>query len=168
MNMIVKPPVLSGVPIVDADTHIAERYDLWTSRAPAAFKARVPQVKDVDGELSWVIDGDKKMGPAFAVSTIRRDGSKGHGASLTQWKFDEVFEGAYDVKARLAYMDSAGVTAQIAYPNLLGFGNQKSMGVDPDLRLVTTQIFNDASAEIQAASGGARRISPPSSPIAVE
>jgi predicted TIM-barrel fold metal-dependent hydrolase len=154
MNMIVKPPVLSGVPIVDADTHIAERYDLWTSRAPAALKARVPQVKEVDGELCWVIDGDKKMGPAFAVSTIRRDGSKGYGASLTQWKFDEVFEGAYDVKARLDYMDGAGITAQIAYPNLLGFGNQKSMRVDLELRYATTVLYNDAVIEFQEASGG--------------
>jgi predicted TIM-barrel fold metal-dependent hydrolase len=153
MNMISKPSVFQEIPIVDADTHIAEVYDLWTSRAPAGLKSRVPQVKEVDGELSWFIDGDIKMGPAFAVSAIRRDGSKGYGAELTAWKFDEVFEAAYDVKARLAYMDSAGITAQIAYPNLLGFGNQKSMRVDRELRYATTQIYNDAMAEFQAASG---------------
>jgi predicted TIM-barrel fold metal-dependent hydrolase len=68
-------------------------------------------------------------------------------------KIDDVFEGAFDVKARLAFMDEAGIAAHIAYPNLLGFGNQKSMAVDRELRLVTTKIFNDASAEIQAASG---------------
>ncbi|HEY3696483.1 amidohydrolase family protein [Phenylobacterium sp.] len=153
MNILTKPPVMAGVTVIDADTHIAEVYDLWTSRAPAAYKARVPQVKEVDGELIWVIDGDKRMGPAFAISTIRRDGSKGHGNALTKWKFEEVFEGAYDVKARLAYMDESGIAAQIAYPNLLGFGNQKSMGVDPDLRWVTTQIYNDAMIEYQKASG---------------
>ena len=34
-----------GVPVIDADTHYAEPYDLWTSRAPAALKDRMPQVK---------------------------------------------------------------------------------------------------------------------------
>ena len=153
MNMTVKPPVLQGVTIIDADTHIAEVYDLWTSRAPAAYKSRVPQVKSVDGELAWVIDGDTKMGPAFATCCIRRDGSKSIGSEFTKWKFEDAFEGAYDPKARVAYMDGAGITAQIAYPNLLGFGNQKSMGVDADLRYVTTQIYNDAMLELQKASG---------------
>jgi predicted TIM-barrel fold metal-dependent hydrolase len=153
MNMITKPSVLTGVTVIDADTHVSEVHDLWTSRATARYKDRVPQVKSVNGELAWVIDGDKRMGPAMAACCIRRDGAKSIGMELTKWTFDEIFEGAYDVEARLAYMDGAGIHAQIAYPNLLGFGNQKSMGVDPELRLVTTQIYNDAMAEMQAASG---------------
>jgi predicted TIM-barrel fold metal-dependent hydrolase len=153
MNMITKPSVLNGVTVIDADTHISEVHDLWTSRASASYKERVPQVKTVNGELIWVIDGDKRMGPAHTSCCIRRDGSKTIGMELTKMKLADVFEGAYDVEARVAYMDSVGVTAQIAYPNLLGFGNQKSMGVDPDLRLVTTQIYNDAAAEMQASSG---------------
>ena len=48
--------------------------------------------------------------------------------------------------------------AQIAYPNLLGFGGQKSMLVDPELRLASIQIFNDAMAEMQGASN--KRIFP--------
>lgn len=153
MNMNVKPAILNGVHVIDADTHVTEVHDLWTSRASPSYRDRVPQVKSVNGELVWVIDGDKRMGPAHTSCCIRRDGSKTVGSEVSRMKIGDVFEGAYDVKARLAYMDSAGISAQIAYPNLLGFGNQKSMGVDPELRLVTTQIFNDASAELQAASG---------------
>ena len=148
MDAFVKPDALTGIPVIDADTHHAEPYDLWTSRAPAKYKDRVPQVKEVDGELCWVIDGDKRMGPAFPTCTIRRDGTKAYGMELTTWKFDEVFEGSHNAKARVAYMDSAGISAQICYPNLLGFGNQKGMGVDPDLRLATTKIYNDAMAEM--------------------
>jgi predicted TIM-barrel fold metal-dependent hydrolase len=147
------PPALAGVSIVDADTHICETYDLWTSRAPAAYRARVPQVKEIDGALTWVIDGDKKMGPAFAVNTIRRDGSKGAGMDIMNWKFGDVFEAGYDPEARVAYMDSVGIRAQIAYGNLLGFGNQKGMGADEDLRLVTTQIYNDAMIDFQRETG---------------
>src|SRR5690606_20965183 len=69
------------------------------------------------------------------------------------WKFAEIFDGAWDAKARVAYMDDAGISGQICYPNLLGFGNQKGMNVDPELRLVITKIYNEALAEFQADSG---------------
>jgi predicted TIM-barrel fold metal-dependent hydrolase len=153
MDALVKPPSLMGIPVVDADTHLSETYDLWTSRAPQKYKDRVPQVKTVDGEAIWVIDRDKKMGPAFPVCTIRKNGTKAYGMELTTWKFEDAFEGAHSVAQRLAYMDGAGICAQIVYPNLLGFGNQKAMDVDSDLRNVTTTIFNDAMAELQAESG---------------
>ena len=154
MNKLVKPPILQDVAIVDADTHITEVHDLWTSRAPQRYRDRVPQVKTVNGELAWFIDGDQRMGPAQTSCCIRKDGEKTFGMDLVSMKINDIFEGAYDVGARLAYMDVSGISAQVAYPNLLGFGNQKSMGVDPDLRLVTTKIFNDANAELQEASGG--------------
>ncbi len=153
MNMPVKPQALQGIHVIDADTHITEVHDLWTSRASASYRDRVPQVKEVNGELAWYIDGDQRMGPAQTSCCIRKDGTKSFGFELTKMKIDDIFEGAFSVPSRLAFMDDAGISAQVAYPNLLGFGNQKSMGVDPDLRLVTTQIFNDASAEIQSDSG---------------
>ena len=43
--------LLKGVKVVDADTHITEWPDLWTSRAPAGFKDRMPQRKTVDGRM---------------------------------------------------------------------------------------------------------------------
>jgi predicted TIM-barrel fold metal-dependent hydrolase len=112
----------------------------------------VPQVKEINGELGWYM-GDFRMGPAQTSCCIKKDGQKTFGMDLTRMKIADIYEGAYDVPARLAYMDASGISAQIAYPNLLGYGNQKSMGVEPELRLVTTQIFNDANAELQAASG---------------
>src|SRR5262249_34080214 len=40
------------------------------------------------------------------------------------------------------------------YPNILGFGGQRHARVDPALRLLCIQIFNDAMAELQESSGG--------------
>jgi uncharacterized protein len=153
MNMLVKPDVLKGVHVIDADTHITEVHDLWTSRASSSYRDRVPQVKEVNGEFAWYIDGDQRMGPAMTACCIRKDGSKSFGMELTRMKIGDVFEGSFDMNARVNFMNESGITAQIAYPNLLGFGNQKSMGVDADLRLVTTKLFNDHSAEQQATSG---------------
>mgnify|MGYP001222926848 CR=1 FL=1 len=51
-----------GRKVVDVDTHLTEPHDLWTSRAPASLKDRVPQVKVIDGKRSWVLDGDDIIG----------------------------------------------------------------------------------------------------------
>ena len=35
---------MSGYTIIDADTHVTETPDLWTSRAPASMRDRVPHI----------------------------------------------------------------------------------------------------------------------------
>ena len=51
-----RTPAFEGLTIIDADTHLTEPHDLWTARAPAAYRDRVPQVRDVDGKPTWVVD----------------------------------------------------------------------------------------------------------------
>ena len=34
---------MSGYTIIDVDTHVTETPDLWTSRAPASIRDRVPR-----------------------------------------------------------------------------------------------------------------------------
>jgi predicted TIM-barrel fold metal-dependent hydrolase len=148
----------AGIRVVDADTHITEWYDLWTSRAPSRLRDRVPQVKSVNGQRTWVIDGDKSLGITNACSAIHKDGSKAKGMGFRDWQIEHVHAGAHDMAARVSFMDETGISAQIAYSNVLGFGGQKAGLVDPDLRLVSTQLFNDAMAEVQEAS--AQRIFP--------
>jgi uncharacterized protein len=145
--------LLSGIKVVDADTHITEWNDLWTSRAPASYRARVPQPTHIDGKWEWSIDGNPISRASGASSAIRKDGSKAYGMSFVPLQIEEVHEGAYDVKQRLRYMDEHGIAAQIGYPNLLGFGGQKSMLTSEDVRNVSLTIFNDAMAEMQADSG---------------
>ena len=147
--------------IIDVDTHISEPFDLWTSRAPARFKDRVPQMKQLDGRLVWTIDGDRSMGVGSASSVVYADGRKADGVEFAQWLVSEVHPGCSRVKERLEVMDASGVWAQVVYPNVIGFAGQgrapagtKLQPVDPELRLVTTQIYNDAMAEMQADSGG--------------
>jgi predicted TIM-barrel fold metal-dependent hydrolase len=142
---------LAGVKVVDADTHVSEWYDLWTSRATPKFKDRVPQFKEADGKGSWVLDGHS-LNQDGGFSAILKDGSKVGGTAFRGHRLPEIHPGAYSVRERLAYMDQEGIAAQIAYTNLLGFGGQKSMTVDPELRLVSTTILNDAMAEMQADS----------------
>jgi predicted TIM-barrel fold metal-dependent hydrolase len=146
---------LSTLEIVDADTHLIEAADVWTSRAPAAIKERVPRVEEVDGKETWVMDGNI-LGPAFIGGVIRADGAKIEtDVAYSEWRFEDVHAGAYDLQARLAVMDAAGITAQVAFPNNLGLGGQSVAKASSDRALLDAciEIYNDYGAEVQEKSG---------------
>jgi hypothetical protein len=66
--------MLSGIQIVDVDTHITEWYDLWTSRAPAGMKSRVPQVcRQDNGVMRRISEGPFHVGPLVAISRWSED-----------------------------------------------------------------------------------------------
>ena len=69
--------VFGGRKVIDVDTHLVEPFDLWSSRAPAAMRERLPRVKMIDGVRSWVIDEDKILSKgAVPACTISKDGTK--------------------------------------------------------------------------------------------
>ena len=139
--------------VIDTDTHRTEPRDLWTSRAPARYADRVPRVETVDGRDMWVFDGTV-IGIAGTSSAIDQDGNKMLGMSFVGRSYDEIHRGAYDLEPRLAFMDAQGIWAQIVYPNVFGFGGQHFIQAgDEALRVLAVQMFNDASAEMQEASG---------------
>ena len=80
---------LKDIKVIDVDTHISEPFDLWTSRAPAKFKDRVPQMRELDGRLVWTIDGDRSLGVGSASSVVYADGRKADGVESTK-PFGEV------------------------------------------------------------------------------
>ena len=150
-----RPPAKSTIKVIDADTHLTEPHDLWTKRAPAAIRDRVPQVKMLNGIRSWVIDGNQSIGTgAHPNSSILKLGGKVRDLdTFMKLQFEDVHAGSFDVRERIKVMDEAGIYAQIVYPNILGFGGQASAKVDPALRLACVQIYNDAMAELQEESG---------------
>ncbi|MEY2944108.1 MAG: hypothetical protein RLY97_2122 [Pseudomonadota bacterium] len=146
--------VFGGRKVIDVDTHLVEPFDLWSSRAPAAMKDRLPRVKMVDGVRSWVIDDDKLLlKGAIPSCTISKNGEKWPGLDFLNMQMEDVAVASYSVKERCEVMDAMGIDAQIIYPNILGFGGHKAVAVDDELRLATVQIFNDAMAEMQVDSG---------------
>ena len=146
--------VMEGIAIIDADTHLTEPHDLWTSRAPREYADRVPQVREVKGRSMWTIDGEV-FGNAVGASVILPDGSKTFGTGFMALGIDDVHAGASAVAPRLAVMDEQGIYAQIVYPNVVGFGGQRFVDVvDPTLKSLCATIYNDAMAELQEESGG--------------
>ncbi len=41
--------IAEGLPVLDADSHLTERRDLWTRRAPAKYEDRILHVEHIDG-----------------------------------------------------------------------------------------------------------------------
>jgi uncharacterized protein len=145
------PKLADDLRIIDADTHLTERHDLFTSRAPAKYKDRVPRVVDVEGKPFWVVDDDVQLGPARAGTVIDRQGRK---YAFEECKLNPIewgIEAAWDAESRLAWMDENGFYAQVLYPNAVGIGGQVLANdvKDPVLRQMCVEIYNDAMAELQ-------------------
>ena len=99
-----------GIRIVDADSHMTERHDLFTERAPKGYEDKVPHVVEIDGMDTWVIDGHR-FGKAGSGGTVDRDGNK-HPYIESQggsWGIDDVHRSAWDPTARLEMMDEFGI-----------------------------------------------------------
>ena len=141
--------------IIDADTHVTETPDLWTSRAPAGMRDRVPRVEtEADGTMRWVV------GASRGLASVGLTATAGVGSFNKPPKnYEEMHPGAYDAKARLKYMDQMGIWAMVMYPNVGGFGAQQFLKLaDPELMLTCVQIYNDWQSEW--ASADARRLLP--------
>ena len=148
------PEVFSDLKVIDTDSHWSEPYDLWTSRAPAKWRERVPQMVERSGKSRWWFDGDIPIGLPIASSVIDPDGEKITGTAFFDMDNEGVHRASFDPEARVAMLDHLGIHAQIMYPNVAGFGNQNFLkSPDEALRLLSVEIYNDALAEFQTDTG---------------
>jgi uncharacterized protein len=148
--------LVDGVRVIDADSHMTERHDLFTERAPKGYEDLVPHVEVIDGVDMWVIDG-KPFGKAGSGGTIDHDGKK-HPFRDSQggsWGINDVHPAAWDAKERLAYLDEVGIHNQVLFPNAIGLGGQNLANSidDRSLLQLCIELYNDAMAEIQEESG---------------
>src|SRR6266700_4548161 len=96
--------------VVDADSHMTERHDLFTRRAPKGYKDKVPHVERIDGVDMWVIEG-KTFGNAGSAGTIDHQGKK-HAFRDSQggsWGIDDVHPAAWDATERVRLLDEHGI-----------------------------------------------------------
>ena len=148
------PEVFSDLKVIDTDSHWSEPYDLWTSRAPAKWRERVPQMVERSGKRRWWFDEDIPIGLPIASSVIDPDGEKITGTAFFDMDNEVVHRASFDPEARVAMLDHLGIHAQIMYPNVAGFGNQNFLkSPDEALRLLSVEIYNDALAEFQTDTG---------------
>ena len=145
--------ILDDLKIIDTDSHWSEPYDLWTSRAPAKYRDRVPRMATIDGKCRWWFDDAIPIGLPIASSVVDPAGEKVTGTVFFDFDNEMVHRASYDAEARVEMLDQLGLEAQIMYPNVAGFGNQNFLkSPDDALRLISVEIYNDALAEFQEAS----------------
>lgn len=139
--------IAERIPIIDADSHVSEPADLWTSRVSSKWGDLVPHVtkdprgprKDGKTDDVWIFGGEvagATGGPAMAgYNGFLPD----HPATL-----DDAHRGAWDAAARVRYLDDAGISAQVIYPNVGGFGSGRFLRLkEPELMLECVQAYND-------------------------
>ena len=85
--------------VIDCDTHYTEPPDLWTSRAPAKYKDKMPYMKNVNGQSLWFVEGEKPWG-MVGTTVVGTGGVKFRG-KLSIASFEEMDEASYLVKPRL-------------------------------------------------------------------
>jgi predicted TIM-barrel fold metal-dependent hydrolase len=141
--------------IIDADSHITEPHDVWTSRVPSRYIGDVPHVvSDEQGKEIWILDDVEIESVGFSAPA----GFPGFPPSFPQ-TLAACHPAAYDAEARLQYLDEAGIWAQVLYPNVAGFGSQRFLLMsDEKIRLLCVQAFNDFLHEWVAAD--TRRLLP--------
>ncbi len=143
-------PQLQGIKIVDCDTHFTEPPDIFTSRAPARLKSKVPYQKVVNGVTRWFV-GDMNFG-IVGGNVIRKDRNK----LLGRLSFPTLEEGtpaAWQVKPRLQAMDEMGIYAQICYQNSGVTQAGSLMRLGDEVGVTVLKLYNDAAAERQQESG---------------
>ena len=133
------PLVESGLPagtdVFSADDHISLGEDIFYERFPESMKERAPRVMNVGG--GWVIgmDGKSVLVPEFIEVLTQYDPVSGSHTG--------------DVPARLAALESEGVSKELAFPNaiLALFG-----WPDREVRELCFRIYNEHIAEVQERS----------------
>jgi predicted TIM-barrel fold metal-dependent hydrolase len=126
---------------IDADTHITEPGDVWTSRLPQKFQDAAPRmIRTDDGVDLWRFGKAERAIPVGATACA---GWPQPFPSIPR-NLDECPPAAYDAKARLEYMDEIGAWAMALYPNIGGFGSETFLGLgDPELMLACVRAYND-------------------------
>src|ERR1700677_2003423 len=106
-----------GLKLIDADSHITEAPDLWTSRAPAKYKDRVPQTRaDEDGLSFWFVNGHQKLSRDNSIAFVRKNGEKipYYGADMELagdqigGRKEEIHAAATEAKPRVELLDEMG------------------------------------------------------------
>jgi predicted TIM-barrel fold metal-dependent hydrolase len=134
--------------IIDADAHILEPADVFTSRLPKRFAEDAPRVERSPrtGISHWRI-GSNWIWP---VGHFGQAGFHEY-PPINPSEYEDVQTSTYDADERLKRMDEYGVDVQVLYPNIVGFQAPLLVEVGHEFALACTQAYNDFAFEWSSA-----------------
>lgn len=156
--------------IVSVDDHVVEPPTLWTDRLPSRYRDLGPRVvrESVRGNECTPASGEPDARPCdvwyyedvrepmqmFHASVGFAPGDVDEGGIT----YDQMRRGCFDPQARLEDMDTNGVDASLAFPNVfVRFCGQRFLeGHDRQLALACVRAYNDYLAEEWQAADSAR------------
>lgn len=126
--------------VIDADSHVTEPPDLWTSRLGKQWIDQAPRVvrDEKRGFDRWWV-GDKRLGGVAASAAA---GWHEYPPAFPP-TLDEAHPGAWNAGDRLRVLDEYGVWAQVLYPNLLGFSQFAFLALEEEMRRECFKAYND-------------------------
>ena len=161
--------------IVSADDHVTAHPRVWADRLPRKYLDTGPRVvREVadaaslnrPGEMRLAVD--EKTADFWVYEDYKRPlllGENAAGFALDDMQsvpmtYEEIRQGCYEPRARLADMDVAGVEASICFPNFFPrFAGQIFLDAkDKDLALLCVQAYNDWMLDEWCAGSGGRLI----------
>lgn len=128
--------------VISVDDHLVEPPHMFKDRVPAKFAARAPKVIEMpDGSQRWDFDGKHIPNVGLNASV----GRPPEELSTEPARFEHMRKGAWDIDARIADMDIAGVYASLNFPSMLaGFAGQRiSKSKDQELGFAVFRAYND-------------------------
>jgi predicted TIM-barrel fold metal-dependent hydrolase len=137
--------------VISVDDHLVEPADMFEGRVPGKYAELAPKVIELsDGSQRWEYDG-RRIANVGLNASIGRPPEE---LSSEPTRFDEMRRGSWDIDARMADMDIAGVYASLNFPSMLaGFAGQRIAATkDPDLGLAVFRAYNDWHLEQWAGS----------------
>jgi len=136
--------LLRDIPVIDADQHVVEPYDLWTSRVSVKkWGDKVPHVV-WDDELSsdvWMASGQYLGSPGKTATAGFDQPWPDHPK-----RWSEINPELWRATDRLGLMTRYGIHGAVLYPNISLFGNShlsSAAEVDPQLGLDLVRAYND-------------------------
>lgn len=143
MNHLNDNEALTRIPLIDADTHVVEPPDLWTSRLSSRWGDAVPHMRwdDSNDCEAWFIGDQRLMGLEAAMA-----GWDGYPPNHPL-RFEDLPAELWDAKSRLRRMDDDGIFAQVLYANIGLFHTARMSSVDQQLHLDIVRAYNDWQTE---------------------
>ena len=136
-------------PLISVDDHLIEPPDLFEGRMPAALATAAPRIHEDDiGNQFWRFES--RDYPNIGLNAVA-------GRPRDQWsmdpaRFEDMRPGCFDIDARIADMDLAGIWASLCFPSLVaGFcGSVFSRAEDKALGLACARAWNSWHHEVWA------------------
>lgn len=142
-------PSFTDMPLVDVDSHVTEPPDLWSSRLPEQWAHLGPQIfRDTRrNEDRWVIGKRRLTGVAAFAAAGWHEFPPAHPTRL-----EDADPASWHPGHRISRLDEYGISAQVLYPNLLGFYSHvlTEETADASARLAVVQAYNDFLADFAA------------------